>query len=88
MACGITQVPVILSDAITGHKLQGLTKDNVIVYIHMEQTHRMDICGSFTCQDLGRPIFGSTTQIGRCQTTISRIFGFPEAHERHADSRA
>ena len=32
MACGITQVPVILSNAITGHELQGLTKDNVIVY--------------------------------------------------------
>ena len=32
MACGITQIPVISSDAITGHKLQDLTKDNLIVY--------------------------------------------------------
>ena len=32
MACGITQILVISSDAITGHKLQGLTKDNLIVY--------------------------------------------------------
>ena len=32
MACGITQIPIISSDAITGHKLQGLTKDNIIVY--------------------------------------------------------
>lgn len=31
MACGVTQLPVNASDAITGHKLQGLTKDNVIV---------------------------------------------------------
>ena len=32
MACGITQILVISSDVITGHKLQGLTKDNLIVY--------------------------------------------------------
>ena len=32
MTCGITQIPVVSSDAITGHKLQGLTKDNIIVY--------------------------------------------------------
>lgn len=31
MRCSITQIPVNASDAITGHKLQGLTKDNVIV---------------------------------------------------------
>ena len=28
----ITQIPVNSSDAITGHKLQGLTKDQLIVY--------------------------------------------------------
>ena len=28
----MTQIPVNSSDAITGHKLQGLTKDNLIVY--------------------------------------------------------
>ena len=28
----MTQVPINASDAITGHKLQGLTKDNLIVY--------------------------------------------------------
>ena len=32
MKCNITQIPVNSSDAITGHKLQGLTKDNLIVY--------------------------------------------------------
>ena len=32
MKCAITQLPVNTSDAITGHKLQGLTKDNLIVY--------------------------------------------------------
>ena len=32
MTCGIKQIPVVSSDAITGHKLQGLTKDNIIVY--------------------------------------------------------
>ena len=32
MSCGIRQIPVVSSDAITGHKLQGLTKDNIIVY--------------------------------------------------------
>ena len=31
MKCNVTQLPVNASDAITGHKLQGLTKDNVIV---------------------------------------------------------
>ena len=32
MKCNMTQIPVNSSDAITGHKLQGLTKDNLIVY--------------------------------------------------------
>ena len=33
MACSVTQLPInaSASDAITGHKLQGLTKENVIV---------------------------------------------------------
>jgi len=31
MKCSVTQIPVNASDAITGHKLQGLTKDNLIV---------------------------------------------------------
>ena len=31
MKCRVTQLPLNASDAITGHKLQGLTKDNVIV---------------------------------------------------------
>ena len=29
--CRMTQIPVILADAITGHKMQGMTLDNVIV---------------------------------------------------------
>ena len=28
----MTQIPINASDAITGHKLQGLTKDHIIVY--------------------------------------------------------
>ena len=32
MWCSITQIPVNSSDAITGHKLQGLTKDQLIIY--------------------------------------------------------
>ena len=32
MRCKILQLPVNASDAITGHKLQGLTKDSIIVY--------------------------------------------------------
>ena len=32
MKCRVTQIPVNSSDAITGHKLQGLTKDQLIVY--------------------------------------------------------
>eukprot|EP00985_Skeletonema_marinoi_P021697 scaffold13446_cov257-Skeletonema_marinoi.AAC.1 len=32
MKCSVTQIPVNASDAITGHTLQGLTKDNVIVF--------------------------------------------------------
>ena len=32
MKCNITQISVNASDAITGHKLQGLTKDQLIVY--------------------------------------------------------
>ena len=32
MKCKLTQIPVNASDAITGHKLQGLTKDKLIVY--------------------------------------------------------
>ena len=31
MKCSVTQIPVHASHAITGHKLQGLTKDNLIV---------------------------------------------------------
>ena len=32
MQCRMTQIPVNASDAIMGHKLQGLTKDTIIVY--------------------------------------------------------
>ena len=32
MNCMMTQIPIKSSDAITGHKLQGLTKDHIIVY--------------------------------------------------------
>ena len=32
MKCKVLQLMVNSSDAITGHKLQGLTKDNLIVY--------------------------------------------------------
>ena len=32
MKCAMKQVPVNASDAITGNKLQGLTKDNLIIY--------------------------------------------------------
>ena len=32
MNCMMTQIPINSSDAITGHKLQGLTKDHIIVY--------------------------------------------------------
>ena len=32
MKCTMKQIPVNASDAITGNKLQGLTKDNLIVY--------------------------------------------------------
>lgn len=39
MGCSVTQLPVNASDAITGHKLQGLTKDNVIVYSWQRSTN-------------------------------------------------
>ena len=39
MKCSITQIPVNSSDAITGHKLQGLTKDNIIVYSWNKSTN-------------------------------------------------
>ncbi|KAL7426537.1 hypothetical protein ACHAXM_000502 [Skeletonema potamos] len=32
MKCSVTQIPVNARDAITGHKLQGLRKDNIIVF--------------------------------------------------------
>ena len=32
MKCAITQMPINANEAISGHKLQGLTKDNLIVY--------------------------------------------------------
>ena len=32
MKCNITQIPVNTSDDITGHKLQGLTKDQLVIY--------------------------------------------------------
>lgn len=32
MSAKFTQIPVNSSDAITGHKLQGLTKDTLVVY--------------------------------------------------------
>ena len=38
MKCNITQIPVNASDAITGHKLQGLTKDQLVVYAWMKLT--------------------------------------------------
>ena len=38
MKCTVKQVPVNASDAITGHKLQGLTKDNLIVYAWIKST--------------------------------------------------
>ena len=39
MKCNILQLPVNSSDAITGHKLQGLTKDNLIVYSWNKSTN-------------------------------------------------
>ena len=39
MKCTVTQLPVNSSDAITGHKLQGLTKDNIIVYSWNKSTN-------------------------------------------------
>ena len=39
MKCCVTQLPVISSDAITGHKLQGLTKDNLVVYSWNKSTN-------------------------------------------------
>ena len=39
MKCRVTQLPVISSDAITGHKLQGLTKDNLVVYSWNKSTN-------------------------------------------------
>ena len=39
MKCKVTQIPVNSSDAITGHKLQGLTKDNVIVFSWNKSTN-------------------------------------------------
>lgn len=39
MGCIVTQLPVNASDAITGHKLQGLTKDNIIVYSWNKSTN-------------------------------------------------
>jgi len=39
MKCSVTQIPVNASDAITGHKLQGLTKDNVIVFSWSNSTN-------------------------------------------------
>ena len=39
MKCKINQIPVNSSDAITGHKLQGLTKDQLIVYSWNKSTH-------------------------------------------------
>ena len=41
MTCGISQIPVVSSDAITGHKLQGLTKNNIIVYSWNKATEWM-----------------------------------------------
>ena len=32
MKCNATQIPINASNAITGHKLQGLTYDNLVVY--------------------------------------------------------
>ena len=38
MKCAITQMPINASDTITGHNLQGLTKDNLIVYAWNKST--------------------------------------------------
>ena len=39
MKCKLLQLPVNASDAITGHKLQGLTKDRLIVYSWNKSTN-------------------------------------------------
>lgn len=39
MKCNLLQLPVNASDAITGHKLQGLTKDRLIVYSWNKSTN-------------------------------------------------
>ena len=44
MKCKINQIPVNSSDAITGHKLQGLAKDQLIVKVLMKQVYNVDIC--------------------------------------------
>ena len=41
MKCNLTQIPVNASVAITGHTLQGLTKDQLVVYSWMKSTSWM-----------------------------------------------
>ena len=49
MCCSITQIPFISSDAITGQKLQGLTKDQLIILL--EQDHELDLCSSLKSEN-------------------------------------
>ena len=43
MKCNVTQIPVTASDAIPGHKLQGLTKHQFVVYSWIQLTGWMCI---------------------------------------------
>ena len=46
--CKMTQIPVVLADAITGHKLQGMTIPNVIINIVGNFCKELAICCPFS----------------------------------------
>jgi hypothetical protein len=58
--CSVTQIPVDASDAITGHKLQGLTKDNLIVVSWSNSTNW--IYCPLTCPNIVGTLFVSEAQ--------------------------
>ena len=81
MRCTMTQVPVNSSDAITGNKLQGLTKDSVIVYSLNRNTNWIYVVLSRVRTLKGLKTHEKAKTQGH-KTTFCRLSRFHELHQK------
>jgi hypothetical protein len=46
-----TQLPRLVNNATTGHKLQGSSVDSLFVQPQLELCHQLGLCDAFPCED-------------------------------------